>query len=111
MYASTPDVLRGEIMDCWHRGIDQSRTEEEVVGSARDFLALWSPRELEPLTQGWREMRIENAADIELLKRWAVEELGGKLSIAPGARELNALGDYLWHAAARIQEIRRVSAA
>jgi len=97
-------------MDCWHRGIDQSRTEAEVVGSARDFLALWSPRELEPLTQGWREVRIESAADIERLKRWAVDEMGGKISLVQGARELNALGDYLWHAAARIGEIRRISA-
>jgi hypothetical protein len=79
-------------MDCWHREIQRSRTEAEVVGSARDFLALWSPREL-----GWRNARIETAADIERVKRWAVEELGG---------ELSELGDYFWHAAVRIRELR-----
>lgn len=95
-------------MDCWHREIEHSRTEAEVVGSARDFLALWSPRELEPLTLGWRDLRIESAADIERVKRWAVDELGGELSLVPGARELSPLGDYFWHAAARIGEIRRL---
>lgn len=94
-------------MHCWHREIECSRTEADVVGSARDFLTLWSPRELAPLTLGWRDLRIESAADIERLKRWVVEDLGGELSVAPGARELSDLGDYLWHAAERIGEIRR----
>ena len=85
-------------MSCWHREIERSRTEAEVVGSARDFLALWSPRELEPLTLGWRDLRIESAEDIERVKRWALED----------ARELSELGDYFWHAAARIGEIRRL---
>ena len=94
-------------MSCWHREIERSHTEAEVVGSARDFLALWSPRELEPLTLGWRDLRIESADDIERVKRWVVDDLGGELSIAPGARELSELGDYFWRAAARIGEIRQ----
>jgi hypothetical protein len=85
-------------MDCWQRRIERSRTEDEVVGSARDFLALWSPRELEPLTLGWRDLKIESAADIEQLKRWTLEE---------SAPQLSELGDYFWHAAARIAEIRQ----
>ena len=93
-------------MSCWHREIERSRTEAEVVGAARDFLALWSPRELEPLTQGWRELRIENADDVERVKRWAVEEVGGELSATPDARALTEFGDYFWHAAVRIGEIR-----
>ena len=84
-------------MDCWHREIERSHTEAEVVGSARDFLALWSPRELAPLTLGWRDLTIESASDIERVKRWAVEESRG---------ELTELGDYFWHAATRIGEIR-----
>ena len=84
-------------MDCWHREIERSHTEAEVVRSARDFLTLWSPRELAPVTLGWRDLSIESAADIERLKRWTVEESHG---------ELPELGDYFWHAAARIAEIR-----
>jgi len=98
-------------MDCWHRQIEKSATEADVVRGASDFLELWSPRELEPLTLGWREVNIESAADIERMKKWVVEELDAEHSLAPGARELRELGDYLWHAAARIGEIRRATAA
>ena len=93
-------------MDCWHREIERSRTEAEVVGSAADFMALWSPRELAPVTLGWREVTIENADDLERVKKWLVEDLGGGGSTLPGAEPLRELGDYLWHAAERIREIR-----
>jgi hypothetical protein len=92
-------------MDCWHRELERSGTEADVVQSASDFLALWSPRELEPLTLGWRDLRIEGAADIERMKRWLVDE-AAELAIGPGAGELRELGDYFWHAAMRIEELR-----
>jgi len=95
-------------MSCWQREIERSRTEAEVVDSARDFLALWSPQELEPLTLGWRELRVESAEDVERMKRWAVDEIAGELSLTPGAEELRELGDYFWRAATRIEEIRRL---
>ena len=85
-------------MDCWQREIARSRTEAEVVRSAVDFMSLWSPRELAPVTRGWRELSIENADDLERVKKWVVEDL-------PRAEPLRELGDYLWHAAARIREI------
>jgi len=94
-------------MDCWHRRIDRSRTEAEVVRSAGDFMALWSPRELAPVTRGWREVNIENVDDLERVKKWVVDDLGGEISALPEAQPLRELGDYLWHAAARIKEIRR----
>lgn len=90
-------------MDCWHREIERSRTEAEVVVGAADFMALWSPRELEPVTLGWRHVAIENVDDIERVKKWVVEDLG---TGAPEAQPLRELGDYLWHASARIREIR-----
>ena len=89
-------------MDCWHREIQRSRTEAEVVRSAVDFMALWSPRELAPVTLGWRKVDIENADDLERVKKWVVEDL----SPQPEAEPLRELGDYLWHASARIKEIR-----
>ena len=95
-------------MDCWHRRLDCAGTEAEVVRSAADYLALWSPRELEPLTLGWRELRVESAEDVERMKRWAVDEIAGELSLTPGAEELRELGDYFWRAATRIEEIRRL---
>lgn len=89
-------------MDCWQREIRRSGTEDDVVRSARDFLALWSPGELAPVSLGWRPLKIESAADIERMKKWVVDDLGTD----PEARHLAELGDYLWQAAARIREIR-----
>ena len=82
-------------MNCWHDEIDRSITEADVVRSAREYLALWAPRELMPLTLGWREIHVESAADIVRMKRWLTE--------TPQLREL---ASYFWHAAARIEEIR-----
>jgi len=93
-------------MDCWHREIEKSSTEADVVNRASDFLELWSPRELEPLTMGWRELHIENAEDIQRMKKWLVEDLDAEHSLAPGARELGELASYFWHASARLTEIR-----
>ena len=98
-------------MDCWHRQIEKSDSEAEVVREASDFLELWSPRELEPLTLGWRDVHIQSAADIERMKKWVVEELDVEHSLSPETRQLRELGDYLWHAAARIGELRRARAA
>lgn len=94
-------------MDCWHHEIEQATTESEVVRKASDYLYLWAPQELAPLTQGWRELRIESVTDIERMKRWLVEGLAGRHSISPHATQLRVLANYFWHAAARIGEIRR----
>ena len=94
-------------MDCWHHEIDRAATEAEVVRSASDYLFLWAPQELAPLTQGWRNLRIETAADVERLKCWLIEGLAGAHSIAPHAAALRELASYFWHAAVRINEIRR----
>jgi hypothetical protein len=83
-------------MNCWHDEIDRSITETDVVHSVRDYLALWAPHELMPVSLGWRELEIESAADIARVKRWLTE--------TPQLREL---ASYFWHAAARIEEIRR----
>jgi len=92
-------------MDCWHREIDRSGTEAEVVRTAQDFLSLWSPDELSEVSLGWRPVRIESASDIVRMKKWVVEDLGGN----PVVSHLGELGDYLWHAATRLQEIRAVT--
>jgi hypothetical protein len=83
-------------MSCWHDEIDHAVTEEDVVRGARDYLALWAPAELTPLTLGWRELKIDTAADIARVKLWLTE-----------TPQLQELASYFWHAAARIDEIRR----
>ena len=64
------------------------------------------PRELAPVTLGWREVRIENADDVERVKKWLVDDLGPEVSMLPDGEPLRELGDYFWHAAERIREIR-----
>lgn len=98
-------------MDCWHQELDRAATEDAVVRSANDYLFLWTPRELAPLTQGWRELRVENAADVERVKRWLTERLCGAYSITPATAGLRELENYFWHAAARIDEMRASASA
>jgi hypothetical protein len=94
-------------MDCWHRELDRATTEDQIVGNAKDYLHLWAPRELAPLTLGRREVRIDSAADLERWKAWLTQRLSSTLTIERNLAELGQLTDYLWHAADRIGEIRR----
>ncbi len=90
-------------MDCWHRELDQATTEADVARSASDYLALWAPRELEPLTLGWREVKVESASDVETLRTWLLDSP----RIGDPTAELHDLAGYFWHAAERIERIRR----
>ena len=94
-------------MDCWTHEIDRAPTEAEVVKGAADYLSLWAPQELAPLSLGWRNLRIEDAADVERMKQWLVEGVASAHSISPHAAALRDLASYFWHAAFRIQELRR----
>jgi len=84
-------------MDCWHTEIDRATSEADVLKAARDYLALWGTRELAPVTRGWRELRVDSAADLERVKGWLTE-----------CAQLQELARYFWHAASRIDELRRV---
>ena len=94
-------------MDCWHQEIDRAKTEAEVVRNAADYLFLWAPQELAPLSLGWRDMRVENADDVERMKEWLVEGVAGTHCASPHANALRELASYFWHAAFRIRELRR----
>jgi hypothetical protein len=83
-------------MNCWHDEIDRAITEEDVVQSARDYLALWAPAELLPVTLGWRDLKVECASDVTRMKAWLTE-----------TSQLRELAAYFWHAATRIEQIRR----
>ena len=91
-------------MDCWQREIGRARTEAEVMRNAVEFMVLWSPRELAPVTRGWRQVDIHCAEDLERVTKWVVEDLPAEAS--PDSEPLRELGDYLWYASARIREIR-----
>jgi hypothetical protein len=99
--------MKGRIMDCWRHEIDLAATEGEVVRSAADYLFLWGPREFASIPLGRRDLRIENAADVERVKRRLIEGVSSAHSIPPHAAALRELASYFWHAASRIQELRR----
>jgi hypothetical protein len=99
------------IMDCWHDEIERAQSEADVIRLAQDYLFLWSPQELAPLTMGWREIRVDTAADIERIRKWLAEGLAGSLSASQGAAQLRVLRDYFWHAAMRLRELHAASPA
>jgi len=49
---------------------------------------------------------VRSAADIERMKRWLIDDLGVDVSAEPHTARLRDLGDYFWHAAARVGQIR-----
>src|SRR5258708_25140717 len=99
------------IMDCWHDEIERAQSEADVIRLAQDYLSLWSPQELAPLTMGWREIRVDNAADVERIRQWLAEGLAGSLSASQGAAQLRGLRDYFWHAALRLRELHAANPA
>jgi hypothetical protein len=94
-------------MDCWHHEIERASSETEVVRSAADYLFLWAPQELAPLCLGWRDLRIDTAADVERMKQWLVEGVASAHCASPHAAALRELASYFWNAAFKIQELRR----
>jgi hypothetical protein len=93
-------------MDCWHHEIDKATSEEAVVRCASDYLALWAPRELEPLALGLVEMRIQSADDVERVKLWLTDNLASAYSNPSHAAHLRELAAYFWHAASRLDEVK-----
>jgi hypothetical protein len=93
-------------MDCWRHELETAASEAEVMKCATDYLRLWAPRGMTPVSIGLDELKIRSTSDIEVVKR--------RLSDAPpfsdaGTREgahVRELADYFWRAAARIGELR-----
>jgi len=87
-------------MSCWHDEIDRSMTESDVVRGAREYLGLWAPCELTPVTLGWRELKMDSAADVFRVKGFVA--VAGKpmrlLLQAVGARVTHQY-DRPWNAA------------
>jgi hypothetical protein len=55
-------------MNTWYKDIDRAQTRDEIVAHARDYVSLLHPRELDPLPQEYRELRIDGEADIPRLR-------------------------------------------
>ena len=87
-------------MDCWHDEIDAAETEDDIVRNACEFLLLWAPRELHPHTLGLYDKRVRGYLDIESVNIHLAD------LPAAGDSRLREIADYVWHAAARISELR-----
>jgi hypothetical protein len=93
-------------MDCWHDEIDKATTERDLVRNASDYLRLWAPRDLDPITLGLAEMRIESVEDVARVNRWL-----GDPTLSATTRptaHVRELADYFSHASARLADLRRV---
>lgn len=92
-------------MNAWLKEIERAKTEAEVVAATRDYCALVHPRELAPLPEELREIRIDAGADIPRLR--ARLSAGCDQVRDPDAEtgKLRELVDYLGKASERLGEL------
>ena len=91
-------------MKTWLRDIERATTGAEVLASARDFVSLWSPREL---PEGCREIRIEDEADIPRLRERLASSAGECSAPRQNPGRLHELVAYLSRATERLGELRQ----
>jgi hypothetical protein len=94
-------------MNAWLKEIDRATTEAEIVASARDYCSLMHPRDLEPLPKEYREIRIENDADIPRLRERLAKGYAGLHAHASEVEKLRELLNYLSRATERLGELRK----
>lgn len=89
-------------MKAWLRDIERAASPREVVASARDYVSLWSPREL---PAECAEMRIEDEGDIPRLRERLAS---GSAAMAgrQGAERFRDLVAYLSRASERLGELQ-----
>ena len=92
-------------MTTWHGQIDDAKSVAEVVSTARDFLATWSPEELARLPVQCRPGRIRDESDIAELHACLVDEY--RVTRASGANltMLQVLTSFKASASVRIAEL------
>ncbi len=94
-------------MNAWFKDIDRATTEAEIVANARDYCSLVHPRDLAPLPEKCRTIRIDNDADIPRLRERLAEGYAEGRSHASEVEKLRDLLSYLAKASDRLSEIRR----
>lgn len=93
-------------MISWLKDIDRATTEAEVVSRARDYCSLISPRDLQPLPEDCRQIRIDNDADIPRLRERLARGCEGARAHASELEKARELVSYLSRAAERLGELR-----
>ena len=97
-------------MDCWHHELENAASEAEIMKSATDYLRLWAPRELSPMSLGLEELKIRSTDDIEIVKRRLTDAPAFVDAKTREGAHVRELADYFWRASARIGELRRAGA-
>ncbi len=93
-------------MKSWLDDIDQATSEAQVVAAARDFCSLLHPRDLAPLPEDCRMIRIESGGDVPAVAARLARECTGLRSRDPEHEKLRELLAYLSRAAQRLGELR-----
>jgi hypothetical protein len=95
-------------MNAWLKDIDRATTEAEIVAGARDYCSLLNPRDLAPLPERCRSIRIESDGDIPRLRGILAEGYAQVRNHASDVEKLRDLLSYLARASDRLNEIRRL---
>ena len=90
-------------MKTWLRDIERASTPGEVVSSARDYLSLWSPREL---PEACREIAIGDPADIPRVREQLASG-SSQMAGRQGADRFRDLVAYLARASERLGELQQ----
>ena len=93
-------------MDCWTHELEKAATAEDVLHSAKDYLCLYAPRELDSVELGLAEMRIDSVEDIDRVKRSLMTPLAHVQADSRQGAHLRELATYFWRASTRLQELR-----
>ncbi|MGZ5035442.1 MAG: hypothetical protein ACXWG1_18935 [Usitatibacter sp.] len=94
-------------MNAWFKDIDRATTEAEIVAGARDYCSLIHPRDLEPLPEQCRAIRIDNDADIPRVRERLAQGYSQVRSTPSEVEKLRDLLSYFAKASERLNEIRR----
>jgi len=92
-------------MQSWYRDIEAASTEAQVLAITRDYVSLWSPKELREFPEDCRSIKIESQADIP---RWRqkLSENYPRTRDPDGSMRVDDLVSLVSRASERLGEIR-----
>lgn len=93
-------------MKSWLDDIDHATSEAQVVAAARDFCSLVHPRDLAPLPEACRAIRIESDGDLPAVTARLARECSTLRGRDPEHERLRELLAYLSRASQRLGELR-----
>jgi hypothetical protein len=92
-------------MNAWYKDIDRAQSGDELVSSARDYLALLHPRELDALPKEYRELRLEGEADIPRLREKLTDGYARVRDAEAETEKIRDLVEYFSRASRRLGEL------